>query len=167
MVVGKSSIVALLGLTAVGGGIVAYSVLAGEPQRDQAAKPSEGNKTATELPPRLKEQLARTQVEQTQRDLAQLHSDMRKARTELAFWEARDKKIASLTIPDSAVDERLSQDPSVLRLINKINEVNSNIAEVMSVSALGKNDAGIKELQDQVTSNETNLPALRELLKPQ
>jgi hypothetical protein len=166
----KVNVVAILGIIAlIAAGFLAFgfATTPAVAQKDEAAKPSDVAKSGEAGGNRVNEQLARLQLEQTQRELAQMYSDLRKTRAELAFWEAREDKMVKMTIPDSAIEERMNLDPAVAKLLNRINELRHSIAEVESVTAPGKSDAIVKDIRDQITTTEKILGTLRPMLRAQ
>jgi hypothetical protein len=171
MISGKIKVAAIMGLTAgvLGAGIAAQCLSAapGVPQIEKSAKPDVPVKGEAGGTDPFKGQLSWLQFEQTQRELAQMQADLRKTRAELAFWEARDERIAKLTIPDSAIEERMNLDPTVVKHLNRIAELKNLIAEAEGVAVAGKSSEVVKEYRDQIAATEKILGSLRPMLRAQ
>jgi hypothetical protein len=152
-------------LSVLGAGVLTYRLLAVEPQQEEAKKPAQGaDKGAAAA---NAEAFARLQLEMTQRELIQVQADLRKNRLDLKFWSAREETFTKLPIPNSAVEERLNQDPMVGKYLLRLSELRDQIVQAERVAKDGKNSPEVKDYQNQIMATEKTLETLRKTLQPQ
>jgi hypothetical protein len=140
-----------------GCGILTYRVVAVEPAQ-------EGGKAA---PVANSDAFTRLQLEMTQRELIQVQSDLRKTRLDVKFWTPREAIIAKMHIPNSAVEERVSQDPAVNRYLTRLAELRDQLAQAIAVAKDPKDSPEVKDFQTQIAATEKTIEGLRKALEPQ
>jgi hypothetical protein len=143
-------LVALIG-GLLGAGAVAYHTWAAEPQASDAAADS----------------FKRLQLEMTQKELIQVQADLRRTQLERDFWKAREETFATLPIPNSVLEERLSQDPAIAKGQRRVTELKEEVAGLEGRLEPGKAATVVKNARTQLATAERSMETLKQALRQQ
>ncbi len=110
------------------------------------------------------DQLKLLKLEMTQKELVQVQADIRKLQVERDFWKVRGDAFSKISIPKSALDERVGQDSLITKRQSDVARLREELAVVRNKS---KNTAIVERLQAEVATAERDVETLKQSLRIQ
>jgi hypothetical protein len=102
----------------------------------------------------------------TQKELIQVQADLRKLQVERDFWKARADTFAKLTIPKSAVEERISQDSLIAKRQSDLARLREDLVLAKN-KITAKNSTVIDRVQTEIAVVERDIESLKQSLRLQ
>lgn len=130
---------------------------------DVAGKGEEGEPGA---PDRKPEPFARRQLQEAEKELLQVHAELRRKQVELAVLRRKEKALATEPLPASRVDKQVGGDARVIELAFRVSDLEHTLEKIKETAAAPEQSPAVEETRKQLAAARKALAQRREELIP-